>query len=72
MVSWKRARPRLAIEAVVEMNGLGRLAGIDADRLAGGQQVAGLEEAVEQGEQPGLGGQILEHLAARSAKGVQK
>jgi len=42
------------------MQGLGRLTGMDADRLAGGQQVARQEEAVEQGQKPGVLGHPLE------------
>jgi len=60
----RRARTRHLVEAVVGVQRLRRLAGIDADRLGRAEQEVRLQEAADQGEQPLVGGKSLKDAAA--------
>ncbi len=57
------------VERVVVVHGLGRLAGMDADRLARAQQVAGLQQRIDELQHGGVLGGALEYGPAPD-KGV--
>ena len=50
------------VEGVVGVEGLRGLAGPDPDRLAGREEIAGLEELVAEGEDPRVRDEIREHV----------
>ncbi len=56
--------PRQGVERVVVVHGLGRLAGVDADRLARGQQVAGLQQRIDKFQHGRVLGGALEYVPA--------
>ena len=64
-----RAGAGYSVETVVRVQTLRGFAGVDLDRLGGGQQIARLQEPVENGQDPRLLRQILEHPGA-SHQGV--
>ena len=64
-VADRGARAGQPVEAVVGVQALGGLAGVDLDRLGGGQQIARLQQPIQDRQHTRLFDQVLEHLGAR-------